>query len=195
MAGSGRSADTFNGTAPAGDYGWLHWVNGALLLGLWAFSIAAYERLPDLVPGHIGPAGVTRWDAKQNSMWFILPLMGTVQVIVMYGLSAIAGGSPTGLNMPEKQRLLALSPEGQRYALQPFRGFMFGMATWLLGLMSYIQLTSYAIAMRGPATSAPVGSMLAVIGLAVGVVIVMSLWLKRAISRRVAEWELREPPA
>jgi uncharacterized membrane protein len=187
-------ATDFNKAAVAPPYAWLHWVNAALLLGLWLFTIFAYGRLPDLVPGHIGPSGVTRWDAKQNSMWFVLPLMGTVHAVLMYGVSAMASGSPAGLNLPQKKRVLALSKEGQRYVLQPLRGFMYGMATWLLTLMSYMQYNSWRLAMRGPGGDPGVSVMMGVVAMMVLVVVAMAFWLNSAISRRATEWEQRHAP-
>jgi uncharacterized membrane protein len=183
-------ATDFNkGAAAPSAYAWLHWVNGALLLGLWAFTVVGYGRLPELVPGHIGPSGVTRWDAKQNSMWFVLPLIGTIHAVLMYGVSAIANGSPAGFNVPQKKRLLELPKEGQRHVLQPFRGFMYGMATWLLTLMAGMQYSTWRIARSGPGGEAGVGVMVAGVGLMLLVVLAMALWLNSSIRRRLAEWE------
>jgi hypothetical protein len=175
----------------ATSYSWLHWVNGALLLGLWAFTILGYERLPDLVPGHIGPSGVTRWDAKQNSMWFILPLMGTVHSAIMYGLATAATSGATGFNVPAKKRLLTLPRDGQRYAMQPVRGFMFGMATWLLGLMSAVQYHSYRVAMAGPHADGGAGGIAATTALFLVILGVMVVVMSRAVTRRIDAWEAR----
>jgi uncharacterized membrane protein len=189
-----RDATDFNRAAARPPYAWLHWVNAALLLGLWVFTVVGYGRLPELVPGHIGPSGVTRWEAKQNSMWFILPLTGTIHAVLMYGVSAIANGSPAGFNMPQQKRVLKLPKEGQRHVLQPFRGFLYGMATWLLTLMVYVQYHTWRIAGSGPGGDAGVGAMLAVVGLMLLVVPAMALWLNSAIKRRLAEWEQWHAP-
>jgi hypothetical protein len=176
-------------TSGSTSYVWLHWANGVLLLGLWLFTILGYERLPDLVPGHIGPSGVTRWDAKQNSMWFILPLIGTVHSAVMYGLATAAASGASGFNVPAKKRLLALPKDGQRYAMQPVRGFMFGMATWLLGLMSAVQYHSYRVAMAGPGSDSGAGVIIAVTALALVLLGVMVVVLNRVVTRRIGAWE------
>jgi uncharacterized membrane protein len=82
------------------DYTPLHIVNGVLLLAVWAFAIGAYPGLPEQVPGHIGLRGVTRWDPKQSSPWFLMPIVGLVHGAMMYGISAIGKSSPNGFNVP-----------------------------------------------------------------------------------------------
>jgi uncharacterized membrane protein len=186
-------ATDFNKPSEAGSHLWLHVLNGLLLAGLWAFTIWAWPRLPDLVPGHIGLSGVTRWDAKQNSLWFILPIMGSVHAVIMYGISTLADGSAQSFNMPQKKRVLALPKEGQRFVMQPMRGFMYGMATWLLALMFYIQYSFYRAAMESRTGEPDTGGMLPVIGLMLVVVFVMVGWLNRSANRRIAEWDRRNP--
>jgi hypothetical protein len=78
--------------------------------------------------------------------------------------------------------------------MQPFRGFMFGMATWLLALMGYVQYNTWRIAMRGPDGDAGVGLMLAVVGLMLLLVLAMAFWLNDAIKRRLTEWEQQHAP-
>jgi hypothetical protein len=184
-------ADTapFNNPAAGSGYMWLHATNAVLLVGLWVFAVAVYGSLPDQVPGHIGTSGVTRWDAKQNSAWLLLPIIATVQTVVMYGVSAAASGGPSGLNVPAKKRLLTLPREGQRYAMQPVRGFIFGIATWLLVLTGYIQVYLYRVALAGPGAELPAGRLLPFTGVMLALMLLMAFSLSRRVNARIDAWE------
>jgi uncharacterized membrane protein len=107
-----------------------------------------YERLPDQIPAHVGPSGVTRWTPRESGVWWVLPLLGSFHAVLMYVLSTLANSGAAGINVPQKKRLLALPPEAQRYAMQPLRAFMFGMATWLLALMLWVQIQCTASRLR-----------------------------------------------
>jgi uncharacterized membrane protein len=177
------------------DYRWLHALNALLLVALWAYTVVQYGNLPEQIPAHIGPSGVTRWTRRESGMWFMLPILGTFHALVMYLLSSLADNGASGTNTPHKKRLKALSREGQRNAMQPMRGFMFGMATWLLTLMFYVQYelqrVSVAAQTGNPATSRVIVItvlMTAALGLLV-------LRLYRSVGRRITEWEQQNPAA
>jgi hypothetical protein len=184
-----RSASTRGPT----DYRWLHALNALLLLGLWVFAIGAYGGLPDEVPAHIGLHGVTRWVPKQGSPWFLLPIMTLVHVIAMYGMAAVADAGVAGFNVPSKKRLLALSREGQRYAVLPMRGFLYGLATWVLVLTGYIQLRFYAFALRGRDADGSTWGMLAFVAGMLAFVVFMGFRVSRTVARRIEAWEQLEP--
>jgi uncharacterized membrane protein len=189
------TTDSFNKPAArnwSGGHAWLHAVNAALLVGTWAFAITAYAGLPELVPGHVGPGGVTRWDPKGSSPWFILPAIGLINAVVLYGVSSLSSGTGQGVNVPDRKRFMALPPEGRRYALQPVRGFMYGMATWLLLLLGFMQVEMYRIAHAGPGAEVNHNLMLVVTGIMVALVVVAGLRMNRNIRRRMGEWEMRQ---
>jgi hypothetical protein len=179
---------SFNKPAESTGYVWLHALNVLLLLALWLFTFLMYERLPDQIPGHVGPSGVTRWTPRESGMWFVLPLLGSFHAGLMYLLSSLAGGGAAGINIPQKKRLLALSHEGQRYAMQPLRGFMYGMATWLLGLMLWMQVGMYRIAVAPP-DDRPTGGLLAGSVVMTAAVLAGVYWLNRVVRRRIDAWE------
>jgi uncharacterized membrane protein len=183
------SDDAFDEPAPARSWLWLHLLNIVLLAALWLFTIRTYGSLPDQIPGHVGPSGVTRWERRDGGMWFLLPLLGTFHALLMYVLSGLAGGGAQGINVPQKKRLLTLSPEGQRYAMQPVRAFMYGMATWLLVLMFWMQFQMYRLALAGPGAAAPAGGMMRGTVVMVVVLLAGTLWLRSAIIGRIDAWE------
>jgi ABC-type amino acid transport substrate-binding protein len=183
----------FNKTT-GGGYGWLHALNALLLLGLWGFTIGAYAGLPDQVPGHVGPGGVTRWDAKQSSPWFIMPIIALVNAAVMYGVSAMASSSPGGLNGPARDELKKLPREGQIHAMEPMRGFMFGLATWLLVLTSFMQYEMYRIAHAGPDAAVATGRMMTFTLFMLALVLGMAFRSSKLVKRRIREWPSAHGP-
>jgi hypothetical protein len=167
----------------------LHVINLALCLGLWAFTLAMYPQLPDMIPAHIGMSGVTRWVPRDGGMWFLLPILGSAHGLLMYALSGMASGSPAGINIPQKERLLALPRDGQRYAMEPLRTFMFGMVTWLFLLTGMLQVQLYIAAQAGAAgRDTRSNTLIAMLILAL-LPLAGVAWLSRAIRRRIAEWE------
>jgi uncharacterized membrane protein len=171
-------------------YAWMHVLNAALFVGYWTFTIMAYGSLPDQIPGHIGLHGVTRWEPKDGGMWFLLPIMSSVHVVLAYGLSALAGATPgAGMSVPFRNRILALPRDGQRYAMEPFRPFMYGMATWLLLLTMIIHHGMYRVALEAQHGEPRVGGMIWIIVASLGALVLGVIWQRRAIARNIDEWE------
>lgn len=185
----------FNKPAPAGRAVWLHAVNALLLAGLWAFAWLAYGDLPDRIPGHIGPRGVTRWESRDGGVWFLLPIMASLHVLLVYVLSAVVAEGGPGVNIPGKRRLERLPPEGRRYALRPMRTFMYGLAAWLLLLMGFIQYIIYRAAMTAAAGEPDTS------GVFTGILIFLALFAwavyraTRSVHDRAAAWEAGEAPS
>jgi hypothetical protein len=167
-------------------YRWLHLLNVLLLVALWAFAIVAYPALPERIPAHIGTSGVTRWTERDGGFWFLLPILGTFEAAFVYLVSRIAESGASGINVPQKKRLLALPREAQVYAIEPVRGFMYGMAAWLLLLTGLIQAELYVTAVSGGGVAdwfLPL--LLAFLLLPFAGVV----WLSRAIRVRIDRWD------
>lgn len=167
---------------------WLHVLNAGLLALLWLFSVIAWDLLPEQVPAHVGLRGVTRWVPRTSGAWFMLPILGTFSAGLMYLLAYALSGSAQAINVPQKKRLLALSPEGQRWVLRPVKTLMLGMAAWVLTLMCWLQWMLYTAARAGPdwRQDAPWLISAAILVL---LPIVAAARLGRVIVRRVDEWE------
>jgi uncharacterized membrane protein len=180
---AGRSA-SFNKPDERDDaVRWLSWVNAALFIGLWIFVIAAYSHLPERIPQHMGLDGQpTRMGDR--GIWFLLPIIMSTSLIVMYAL-AMTSMTADGFTVPQKKRLLALPREQQRYALQPMRGFLLGMATWLLALNWAIQLEMYHAARHGSGSGYALPIILFFALLPLGAMVP----LNRAVKRRIEELE------
>jgi hypothetical protein len=89
--------------------------------------------------------------------------------------------------------LLAFSREGQRYAMLPMRGFMFGMATWLLTLMLYVQYELQRVAVAAQAGDPATSRVVFVTLLMTAALGLLVLRLYRSVGRRITEWEQRDP--
>jgi uncharacterized membrane protein len=163
-----------------------HAANALLLIGLWAFTMYLYPHLPDRIPGHVGVSGVTRWDPRESGIWFLIPLLGTMNALVLYALAGAAGGVD-GISTPHRKRLKALPREAQRYALQPMRGFMYGMVSWVLLLMLFIQLMNYRIALAGSVGAFHGRTLIIGIVLFTAIPLIMVVVLSRTIRRRIDE--------
>jgi uncharacterized membrane protein len=169
----------------------LHVLNAVLLAGLWVMTLYLYDLLPDRIPGHIGPSGVTRWTARESGMWFLMPILGTGQILLMYVLAYAATGSPDMINTPQKKRLLALPREGQLFAIRPLRTFMYAMAAWLLVLTAYVQLSLWRVAVAAQSGEPATGHLLVGILVLTALPLGMAYWLSQEIRRRIETWEQR----
>jgi uncharacterized membrane protein len=75
------------------------------------FSVASYPALPAQIPTHFGPAGADHWAAKTPARWFLVPLLALGLCALNYVIGAVFAKRPEYMNIPRKQRLLALAPE------------------------------------------------------------------------------------
>jgi hypothetical protein len=179
----------FNKPGPGGGDARLHLLNAALLVGLWAFAGLAWGHLPDQIPAHIGPGGVTRWESRSSGVWFLLPIMATFHVLIVYALAGVVAKGGPGVNVPGKRRLERLPPAGRRYALRPMRSFMYVLAAWLLALMAFIQYGIYRAAMTGAAGGPDASGMLGGIAAFLGLFAWAVYRSTRAVHRRASAWE------
>ena len=90
----------------------------ALALLLVILSAASYSSLPQQIPMHFGPVGVDRWARKTWFTWFGLPLMALGLCAINYVIGALLAGRPSLMNVPRKERLLALPRERQRRVMR-----------------------------------------------------------------------------
>jgi hypothetical protein len=65
---------------------------------------------------------------------------------------------------------------------------MYGMATWLLGLMLWMQVGMYRIAVAPP-DDRPTGGLLAGSVVMTAAVLAGVYWLNRVVRRRIDAWE------
>jgi uncharacterized membrane protein len=81
------------------------------LAAYWAACVVWSQNLPDRYPIHFGASGQPdRWVSGYFE-WFLLPVIATATVLLMFGVGRLANRAPQLWNIPEKKRFLALSAE------------------------------------------------------------------------------------
>src|SRR5690606_18905334 len=97
-------------------------LNLVLLAGLLGGSALAYPRLPERMPLHFGLDGTPdRWAETSLASWFMLPLVALALNLLLYGAAALSTRNARLVNLPGKERLLALPFERQRAVLRRMR--------------------------------------------------------------------------
>jgi uncharacterized membrane protein len=89
-----------------------------LTLFLLALSAGAYSSLPQQIPMHFNATGVDRWAPKTFLAWFGLPFLTMGLVAINYVIGALLAKRPDLMNIPRKQRLLALPRERQQRVMR-----------------------------------------------------------------------------
>ncbi|HVT39663.1 MAG TPA: DUF1648 domain-containing protein [Gemmatimonadaceae bacterium] len=89
-----------------------------LTLLLFALSAGTYPSLPAQIPMHFNGAGVDRWAPKTFFAWFGLPFLSLGLVAINYVIGALLARRPDLMNIPRKQRLLALPRERQQRVMR-----------------------------------------------------------------------------
>jgi uncharacterized membrane protein len=90
----------------------------AVTVLLIALSAGTYSSLPQQIPLHFNATGVDRWAPKSFYAWFGLPLLTAGLVAINYVIGALLARRPDLMNIPRKQRLLALPPERQQRVMR-----------------------------------------------------------------------------
>lgn len=160
----------------------------ATTLGMFIFTLATFNDLPDRFPVHFNGAGEpNRWTGKDWGSWLMLPLVGLGLWLLMMGSAKMvdwARKNPKYLSMPDKKRFLALPPERQAPVWQVTRNMMHWIALPTLWMMAYAQYATWQVARGAWARLEdwPIFVLLGLIGLVTGLSIV---GLVRATRRAV----------
>jgi len=122
-------------------------VNLVLLVVLLVGSALAYPRLPERIPAHFGLDGTPdRWVETSLVAWFMLPLITLGMNALLYGLAALTMRNPRFVNLPGKERLLALPLERQHAVMHTMREGMESLLAPMTLAFCLIQLSIYRTA-------------------------------------------------
>lgn len=125
----------------------VHLVNLVLLGALVLGSLAAWPELPASIPAHLGLGGEpTRWTERSLAAWFGLPALAVAMTLLIYGVAWLLPGRPRFLNIPDKQRFLALPPERQAPVLRLVQTSLYWVNAYSLTLQGLVQLSLYRAA-------------------------------------------------
>jgi uncharacterized membrane protein len=116
-----------------------------------AASAAAWPVLPARIPRHFDfGGGVDRWVARTPEAWWSLPMMTAATVGFLFAMAWALPRSAEGVNLPDKQRLLALPRHQQQAALEPLAAALCWAAFVIVLVMGAVQGARFATATGGP---------------------------------------------
>ena len=160
-------------------------VCSGLLLITVAFSLFVYPALPSRIPIHFAFDGTPDgWAQKSLIVWLLLPMVG----VGLWGLIELIGmgitRSPTFVNLPNKEKFLALPKEKQYRIVERLRevlGWIVAGVLLLFGLIQYSMYLSAVIPPLGEKVNEAIGiGVLVVVPVfAVGLIIVLSRMVDR----------------
>lgn len=105
----------------------LHGINAILLTAGTAWGFSLWNALPDRIPVHFGFDGTPdRWTEKGWEL-IILILLPFIMTSLIYGLTALSRRHTWLLNIPDKDKLLALPDAKQEPFWNALREFMAGL--------------------------------------------------------------------
>jgi uncharacterized membrane protein len=162
-------------------------VTGAIWLGHAVFARLAVSWLPARYPVHFNIAGQPdRWAERGGVEWYLLVLLGGVVGLALTMLGLYFHKLPVRrINMPDKQRLLALSPERRAPVLRVAAWMVLLLALLVVTLFASLQVVMYRAAWMGRVDAllfVVIGLELAVLfGLIAGSLLVMRRRLREAL--------------
>ena len=168
---------------------------GLIQAAMWWRAAWWYPRLPDRIPIHFNMAGTPDgWAAKSVATWFLLPSLATLLALALLGaglvmIPALARHKPQSINIPSKERFLALDADARAAAIAPVGAFMLFEATLLCGLFLWVVETSGKVATGAATTAQPWPVAIVLVGSAIGVpamLIAMMRSIERATAKRAA---------
>lgn len=156
-----------------------HAINAVILTSgtIWGFSL--WKDLPDRIPVHFGFNGMPdRWTGKGWEL-AILILMPLIMTALLYSLTALSRRYTWMLNVPDKDKLLALPPARQEPFWDTLWEFMAGLAG-TISLLFFSIVYSMAQVARGMQAGLS-WMFLAAMGLMFLCIIVYIVRLRRAV--------------
>lgn len=166
--------------------------SGALLLFSLALCIGLacmwWPAVPARVPLHFDFAGdPDRYGERGFWSWFLLPTLA-VGVALLFGvllprwIDWLAERDPALINVPDKQRFLALDVERRRQALRPMLALLRVLGAQIALLFTLVQYATLQVA-RGTWTRLPTALMLAAIAVLVVTALGSIPLARRAVER------------
>jgi uncharacterized membrane protein len=159
-------------------------LNCTTLVGLWAYSLLVYSRLPDRIPLQFNLQGnVTAWGLKSSFLEIPLVFSGIVILVLALSTLTLHDARLTWLNVPHRERLLRLPPAARREALSVVWGFVWAL---LVAVLLIAWLLVWMVARHAHNAPPPGGLVVALWGLIFACVVFLIATLGRSL-RRVLE--------
>ena len=172
----------------------MRWTS-ALLIGSvaanWGLAWHWWPKLPARVPLHFDFAGTPdRYGERGYWSWFFLPTLA-VGSALLFGLLIprlvdwLAERDPELINIPDKQRFLALAPEQRRRALRPVLALLQLLGCEVVALFAWIQYGTLQVA-RGAWSRLPASFVLVAIAVLLATALSAIPLVRRAVARAAA---------
>ncbi len=121
-----------------------------LLAGLILGSLLAWPHLPAEIPVHFGVDGrPDRWAERNPYSWFALPMVGLLTSVLFGWIRHRAPEHPEMLNIPGKQKLMALPPEQRARVTRQIIKVLSVVELWTLLILVLIQIGEWVTATGG----------------------------------------------
>lgn len=147
-----------------------------LVVVLWIGAAVAWPALPDVIPQHIGASGEVTTTPKSIESWFFLPGLATLTLALLVGVSRVVRARPAFLNIPGREKLMALPPERQAPVLARSVELIDGTIVIMLFIFCVVQYGLWRVAHGGSSES----MLVVVLPLAVlSTPLVLGIWLPR----------------
>jgi hypothetical protein len=157
----------------------------------WGLAWHQWPELPVRVPLHFDFAGTPdRYGERGYWSWFFLPTLAT-GFALLFGLLIprlvdwLAERDPTLINLPDKQRFLALAPERRRRALRPLLALLQVLGCEVVALFAWIQYGTLQVAL-GAWSRLPASCVLVVIAVLLATGLSAIPLTRRAVARAAA---------
>jgi uncharacterized membrane protein len=155
----------------------IHLINGCLLGLLFLGSALVWPDLPSEIPAHFDGGGrVTRWTRTSALSWFAVPLIALALTAVNYFFARLLPRWPHLINLPNKQRFLALPAERRGPVIERIREFLHGISIPLILIMIVVQVSIYRTAVGNPSVGYTIAILL---GSLLLTPVILMLWLPR----------------
>jgi uncharacterized membrane protein len=158
-------------------------IAGALIAALFIVSVVVYGELPARIPQHFGIDGTPdRWVDRSIVSWLLLPIISLMLSGFVVLIASFLPRDLKLLNVPNKERLLALPKHRQAVVATMVRNTMHWIVVIVLLLFSGIQTEVFLSARTGESTG--LGWLT---GACIAGVLVMAYSLNVRLQRMVAE--------
>lgn len=175
----------------------MHWIQGALILGLLVGSWAVFDELPDRIPVHFGLDGVPdAWADRTPARWLTLPFVAMGTSLLLYGSAWMVGRFPSAMNVPEAARYRALSAGSKTIVVAQVQDILLWIGLLVNAVFLVLQAGSYQVAVgstdRLPWWSGGWAILVVVLVGSTAAVVVLVTRLSSTI-RRLSDFEQESP--
>jgi uncharacterized membrane protein len=152
----------------------MRFVSWGLMLALVAHAVATYGTLPEQVPTHLDLSGKPdRFSERSVLSWFALPTIALLLLILFEVLTRMMPSRPHLINIPDKERFLALPRRWQAPVIAEVILFMDVTAAGVVAVFGLVQWQLARIA-TGSASGGTGLSLIVPMFLSVGLLLLVS---------------------